>query len=1052
MPVSPQDFSTWARMTGNEYPSSARERARRAPEVDNFIRNMTKQGGLGGKREEDSEEKGSDLGSNLAKAALLAGTVAAGVAAARNPRIQSGYQTVSSKVNDFLAKKFPAQPADQDIVSQTQVNKEDISTGTDSPREQQTKTAPIETINTAPAPESTQSPEVEQYVAEKRKQQTVTGSDSEQFKIARDQWQDLTNTLGKDHPQTKAAFNRLKIQGELDAQRNAYENKNILENQPGQRQGEGTYQTNVNPQTGEIEVDVASRSNDFINNFENTAARDRDFDLAYANARQQGLDDVQAVNAARKVLGQSTPYEPGPITDHRKSLENLQLSSPLRRRVEGQKTTFNTEQLSELSNLIESYEMGVYANQSPNDGGVSAWQRENPNHKLSHTPAEYTKLSNLLGNAAEGGRERTLNTKSAQALDNLLTSLQKTDPVAYKDYGALHSDVGRVLGRKPTYPNRQDIAIEDKRQYEIATQGHTTIKQPSIFREDSLFGYDTDKGVYEKTPSTSQETRFAQVPSKLGFEEWAKGGNNLANVEASGEPGVNPVLAKQIADLEQRRTSQRKAGEILNIKPADKDQPSSTLRVIGGKEIEVPIEGPSGIVYQQPEVLQDPWNSGFNSPTTPDNRAVKVRSIIGDPTLKSQHDTEMLADNIKDNIARLEQLGKSIKDTSIALGRTEVSSDADMKTWIGAKRNELTQDFISQGHSQERAILLADRELGYQLRARDKDNKYKYTGPEMTKRRQALELGVTNDPKFLEEGGVERQVVRLAGEEFPKEEVMKVVTDEDIIKSWYQRKQEALDKQQKWSDNTVGALETQLEAIEAKRRVTIEAKAEELLIDLEAAKARGDQRSIDAIESSLDWHRKRWQDPKTYRIDDQDHIDQKRLEKRIRGAKTHDLVRQDEIRSQEPPTTLKDWSGAGYRARPKMKLNPKTMRYEPAIDPEGNVLESELVRGDRDAVETEDYNPKTGSHKSLGTSSGTEVGIMDYEEPKEVKPSKTNPRPKNVSSLSSKDQKQVDTFVQDKKQQAATDADTLRTQRRERQQRVFEHIKKKHGLGNIELN
>ena len=888
MPVSPQDFSTWARMTGNEYPSSARERARRAPEVDNFIRNMTKQGGLGGKREEDSEEKGSDLGSNLAKAALLAGTVAAGVAAARNPRIQSGYQTVSSKVNDFLAKKFPAQPADQDIVSQTQVNKEDISTGTDSPREQQTKTAPIETINTAPAPESTQSPEVEQYVAEKRKQQTVTGSDSEQFKIARDQWQDLTNTLGKDHPQTKAAFNRLKIQGELDAQRNVRENKRILENQPGQRQGEGTYQTNVNPQTGEIEVDVASRSNDFINNFENTAARDRDFDLAYANARQQGLDDVQAVNAARKVLGQSTPYEPGPITDHRKSLENLQLSSPLRRRVEGQ--------------------------------------------------------------------------------------------------------------------------------------------------------------------TTSQETRFAQVPSKLGFEEWAKGGNNLANVEASGEPGVNPVLAKQIADLEQRRTSQRKAGEILNIQPADKDQPSSTLRVIGGKEIEVPIEGPSGIVYQQPEVLQDPWNSGFNSPTTPDNRAVKVRSIIGDPTLKSQHDTEMLADNIKDNIARLEQLGKSIKDTSIALGRTEVSSDADMKTWIGAKRNELTQDFISQGHSQERAILLADRELGYQLRARDKDNKYKYTGPEMTKRRQALELGVTNDPKFLEEGGVERQVVRLAGEEFPKEEVMKVVTDEDIIKSWYQRKQEALDKQQKWSDNTVGALETQLEAIEAKRRVTIEAKAEELLIDLEAAKARGDQRSIDAIESSLDWHRKRWQDPKTYRIDDQDHIDQKRLEKRIRGAKTHDLVRQDEIRSQEPPTTLKDWSGAGYRARPKMKLNPKTMRYEPAIDPEGNVLESELVRGDRDAVETEDYNPKTGSHKSLGTSSGTEVGIMDYEEPKEVKPSKTNPRPKNVSSLSSKDQKQVDTFVQDKKQQAATDADTLRTQRRERQQRVFEHIKKKHGLGNIELN
>ena len=36
MPVSPQEFSLWARMTGNKYPNSVEEKARLAPEVHNF--------------------------------------------------------------------------------------------------------------------------------------------------------------------------------------------------------------------------------------------------------------------------------------------------------------------------------------------------------------------------------------------------------------------------------------------------------------------------------------------------------------------------------------------------------------------------------------------------------------------------------------------------------------------------------------------------------------------------------------------------------------------------------------------------------------------------------------------------------------------------------------------------------------------------------------------------------------------------------------------------------------------------------------------------------
>jgi hypothetical protein len=46
MPVSPQDFELWARLTGNEYPRSVHERAALAPEVHNFTRNLGRKGGV----------------------------------------------------------------------------------------------------------------------------------------------------------------------------------------------------------------------------------------------------------------------------------------------------------------------------------------------------------------------------------------------------------------------------------------------------------------------------------------------------------------------------------------------------------------------------------------------------------------------------------------------------------------------------------------------------------------------------------------------------------------------------------------------------------------------------------------------------------------------------------------------------------------------------------------------------------------------------------------------------------------------------------------------
>jgi len=103
MPVSPQEFSLWARMTGNKYPNSVEEKARLAPEVHNFSQNVGKQGALGVQEEPEPEQK-SNLGSKLAKGALIAGGIAAGVAAARNPGVQEAVKTASGKASDFLSK------------------------------------------------------------------------------------------------------------------------------------------------------------------------------------------------------------------------------------------------------------------------------------------------------------------------------------------------------------------------------------------------------------------------------------------------------------------------------------------------------------------------------------------------------------------------------------------------------------------------------------------------------------------------------------------------------------------------------------------------------------------------------------------------------------------------------------------------------------------------------------------------------------------------------------------------------------------------------------
>ena len=94
MPISPQDYSLWSRMTGNRYPRTAKEKAAVGPAVKKFIQNMDKQGAQGGKSEEKSG-KINISGRQLATGALGAGLVAGAVAVARRKGSRDA-------INEFL--------------------------------------------------------------------------------------------------------------------------------------------------------------------------------------------------------------------------------------------------------------------------------------------------------------------------------------------------------------------------------------------------------------------------------------------------------------------------------------------------------------------------------------------------------------------------------------------------------------------------------------------------------------------------------------------------------------------------------------------------------------------------------------------------------------------------------------------------------------------------------------------------------------------------------------------------------------------------------------
>ena len=465
MVISPTDFSLWARLTGNKYHSTPKERAKKGPEVQNFIQNLGKKGILGGKEAEEPKKE-NNLGKKIATGALIAGGVAAAVAAGRDKRVQDIAQRAAAntrtKIDDFLVNFAPAQNVDVDIVNASG----DV---TPDPRQQQANVAPqlksyseskltgqssrIPTRQQGPMP-----PKVglEEYDYTPDGYDDIDYGDvAGQEEIIREHAQlkglgygdqpgypERDPVSGYDYRDIQNKLQDIRTAPERDKQINKYVSylteidpvvKNIVqENNPklvsdkfkpvvkGETFGTSGAISKATPleDIGNAElrarrtygpmIDAIQQKNPGINargmgrSMLAKAEQDRDFDLAYMVARGQGRSDADSVMIARETAGFPFGGRPGKPTEYRKFLGEQKTSS------------IRPESIDNLLNLVKT---GPQINlpESVQEGGalVQLAPGSTPSNKVP-----------TMG-ATIGGSSLTDQLATKNVVDNVLDDVRK---------------------------------------------------------------------------------------------------------------------------------------------------------------------------------------------------------------------------------------------------------------------------------------------------------------------------------------------------------------------------------------------------------------------------------------------------------------------------------------------------------------------------------------------------------------------------------------------------------------------------------------------------
>ena len=542
MVISPNDFSLWARLTGNKYPSTPRERAQKGPEVRNFIQNLDKEGMLGGKQEEQKKkEKG--LPEKLATGALIAGGIAAGVAAARDPRVQNVAQRAGSatkdKIKDFLVNFSEPRDVDIDIVNASG----DV---TPNPKEQQSS-APY--WNTAAGKEELLENEAQsafmnspegRAMAKKEVALRATGEDYnylpqiENWKntykaqkaagVMNEEALASTINLDKTKPVGVSSFQQNiskdnytpLVQGET-----FFTEKGISKEDPYgdisnlEKRVDRTYGNVLNKLKP---TDAASTRASLIRE----ARKARDFDLGYMNAIARGRTDEDATITGRKFGGYDLSRAVRPQTPYRKALSELKIASTVPAKID------------ELLNLVETGPQIILPEKAQNQvDGSSAIVLAGGGNNTNVIPT--------MG-ATIGGSSLTDKHATKMAVDNALDIARDN----YEKTVSTIVEAGQTKGGSISTAAKAEQFLQKMRptvvkELDKAIQEDLT-KTTGLNPEDAAFAADRSlnpvSGFVERNPDQSIAKKDLREERIAKIGEFVKPASNTGLRGTTGRPGI----------------------------------------------------------------------------------------------------------------------------------------------------------------------------------------------------------------------------------------------------------------------------------------------------------------------------------------------------------------------------------------------------------------------------------------------------------------------------------------------------------------------------------
>ena len=464
MAISPNDFSLWARLTGNKYPSTPAERAKKGPEVYNFIQNLDKEGMLGGK-EPEQPKKEKNLAEKVATGALIAGGVAAAVAAGRDKRVQDVAQRAASatktKIDDYLSNLGKARVVDVDIVDASG----DV---TPDPVQQQSNVgSQVNKFLTAEkTAEEIMGPRPTFPIDDPARQKDLYANNPLQFEREVDQATKANMAYSDERAYIQEILDkRKKPVTAIDTFKPAVEGKTFgTSGAVSKLEDIGDAELRAR-RTYSPMIDAIQQKNPGINveNMKRTmlakAEKDRDYDIAYMVARGQGKTDETATQIARATAGFPTDSPVGKPTPYREFLGEQRTSSirkesidNLLKLVEPGPQINLPESVQEPGALVQLAAGSTPSNKVPTMGATIGGS------SLTDKHATKMAVDNAL-DAARANYEKTVSTivEAGQTKGGSISTaakaeqfLQKMRPTVVKELDkAIQEDLTKTTGLNP---------------------------------------------------------------------------------------------------------------------------------------------------------------------------------------------------------------------------------------------------------------------------------------------------------------------------------------------------------------------------------------------------------------------------------------------------------------------------------------------------------------------------------------------------------------------------------------------------------------------------